>query len=139
MVIPTLNLRDRSKPSVRVLTSIASEAEAISVWRPIHAFLRLNEIRPRFKTERVQASTILHHCHDRLNEPVEGGPVTDMAWLQSWATATGTSVLFELQSAVQAAAEVLDRKAAYSLAVFSLYVALVSTALTLFFGWATFR
>jgi hypothetical protein len=43
--------------------------------------------------------------------------------------------LFRLQSAYQSVGEVIDRKAAYTLAVISLYVAMLSMVLTVVFGW----
>ena len=59
----------------------------------------------------------------------------DNAWFQGFSTALGTSALFRLQSAYQAVGEVIDRKAAYTLAAISLYVAMLSMVLTVVFGW----
>jgi hypothetical protein len=137
IVIPTLTLREQVTPVIETLTSIAEKAESISVLRPINAFWRLRKMRSKFAEQRVQATATLDFCHDCLKEPVEGGSAMDNAWLQSWSTATGTSLLLQLQSALQAASETLDRKAAYSLAVFSSYLALVSIVATCVFGVLT--
>jgi ABC-type Fe3+ transport system permease subunit len=63
----------------------------------------------------------------------------DNAWLQGFSTALGTSALFRLQSEFQSLGEVLDRKAAYALAAFSLYVAILSMALTVVFGYLSLK
>src|SRR5262245_31296160 len=126
VVVPTLQLPDKVAPLVSNLNLIAQEAEGIAVLCPILAFWRLHRIRPRFDVERGKAISMLQHCYDRLREPVEGAPPMDNAWLQGWSTAAGTSALLQLQSALQAASEVQDRKSAYALAAFSPYVALIT-------------
>lgn len=45
--------------------------------------------------------------------------------------ATGTSAALQLQYALHGVGEVLDRKSAYSLALLSLYIAVISLILTL--------
>jgi hypothetical protein len=132
VVVPTLLLPEKVAPLVNSLNLIAQDAESVSVLRPIPAFWRLHRIRPKFDDERRKASAMLEHCYDRLREPVEGASSMDNAWIQGWSTASGTSALLQLQSALQSASEVLDRKSAYALAVFSLYFGLISFVVTPF-------
>jgi hypothetical protein len=71
---------------------------------------------------------------DRLGEPVERGSSMDNAWLQSYSTALGTAAALQLLSSYRAVGEVIDRKAAYSMAILSLYIALLSLLLSVLFG-----
>jgi hypothetical protein len=95
-------------------------------------FYDTNGNAPRFNVERGKAAAMLQLCCDRLREPVEGASAMDNAWIQAWSTAVGASALLQLQSSLQAASEVLDRKSAYALAVFSLYFAVIAFVVTPF-------
>jgi len=132
IVVPTLQLPAKVAPLVSSLNLIAQEAEGIAVLRPVLAFWQLHRIRPRFNVERGKVAAMLQLCCDRLREPVEGASAMDNAWIQAWSTAVGASALLQLQSAFQAASEVLDRKSAYALAVFSLYFAVIAFVVTPF-------
>jgi len=131
VVVPTLRLPDKVAP-LSSLNLIAQEAEGIAVLRPVLAFWQLHRIRPRFNVERGKVAAMLQLCCDRLREPVEGASAMDNAWIQAWSTAVGASALLQLQSSLQAASEVLDRKSAYALAVFSLYFAVIAFVVTPF-------
>jgi hypothetical protein len=132
VVVPTLQFPEKTTPLVQTLNSLTREAECISVWRPLRAFWRLHRLRRRFNVERDEASRTLEHCYARLREPVEGATTIDSGWIQSLSMAIGTSALFQLQSALQHAGEVFDRKSAYSLAFLSLYIAITTSVLTPF-------
>ena len=82
---------------------------------------------------------ILSDWFARLAEPVEGGSHTENSWLQGYSTAEGLSAIFQLLSCRQSASEVVDRKAAYSMAIFSLYIAVISLILSVIFGLLTLR
>lgn len=135
IVVPTLRLIEKVKPLVEDLSMLAHSGESISVWRPIHAWWKLRTLRSSFETLIPRFREEIALCHDRMVQPVERGNSIENAWLQGYSTAVGTSAIFQLQSAFQSVGEVLDRKAAYALAAFSLYVAVVSMALTVAFGW----
>ena len=131
VVVPTLQLPDKVVSLVSSLNLIAQEAEGIAVLRPVLSFWQLHRIRPRFNVERGKAAAMLQLCCDRLREP-EGASAMDNVWIQAWSTGVGASALLQLQSSLQAASEVLDRKSAYALAVFSLYFAVIAFVVTPF-------
>lgn len=135
IVVPSLHLIEKVGPLVEQLSNVAHSGESISVWRPIHAWWRLRNLRSQFETLTPRFREMITLCHERLAQPVERGSSMDNAWLQGYSTAVGTSATFQLQSAFQVVSEVLDRKAAYALAAFSLYIAVVSMVLTVAFGW----
>lgn len=135
IVVPSLRLMEKIGPLVENLTTLAHSGESISVWRPLHAWWKLRSLRSQFETLTPRFRETITSCHDRMAQPVERGSSMDNAWLQGYSTAVGTSAIFQLQSAYQSVGEVLDRKAAYALAAFSLYVAVVSMVLTVAFGW----
>lgn len=135
IVVPCLRLMQQVEPLAEGLSNLARSGESISVWRPIHAWRKLKSLRSQFALLTPRFQEAIKSCHDRLAQPVERGCSIDNAWLQGYSTAVGTSALFQLQSAFQSVGEVLDRKAAYALAAFSLYIAIASMVLTVVFGW----
>jgi hypothetical protein len=135
IVVPCLRLMQKIEPLAEALSTLAGSGESISVWRPIHSWRKLKSIRSQFDLLTPRFREAIKTCHDRMGQPVERGSSIDNAWLQGYSTAIGTSALFQLQSAFQSVGEVLDRKAAYALAAFSLYVAVISMVLTVVFGW----
>jgi hypothetical protein len=116
------------------LRQFASTAEAISVWRPIHAWVGLRQIRNELAAIRASHDTVLSEWFARLSEPVEGGTDMQNAWLQAYSTAEGTSAILQLLSSRQAVSEAIDRKSAYSMAIFSLYIAVASLVLSIVLG-----
>jgi hypothetical protein len=139
IVVPTLRLDDKVRPLVNELSALAQSAEMVSVWRPLHAYARLRELRKKFAAITPTHREILNHCHRCMMEPVEGAATMENAWFQGYSTALGTSAILQLQSAFQAVGEVIDRKAAYGLAALSLYIAVFSMLLTVLFGWLSFK
>lgn len=135
IVVPCLRLMQKVEPLAEEFSTLARTGESISVWRPVHSWRKLKGLRTQFDLLTPRFNDDIKYCHDRMGQPVERGSSIDNAWLQGYSTAVGTSALFQLQSAFQSVGEVLDRKAAYALAAFSLYVAVVSMVLTVVFGW----
>jgi hypothetical protein len=69
-----------------------------------------------------------------MENPVEGGPSMDNAWFQGWATALGYTASTRLTLALGSASATIDRKTAYAVASFSLYIAVVSLVATSVFA-----
>jgi hypothetical protein len=139
IVVPTLRLDEQIAPVLLKLAELAQRAEAVSIWRPFHSALALISHRAELEALSPKYKEAISLCHARMREPVGGGSSMDNAWFQGFSTALGTSALFQLQSTFQSAGEVLDRKAAYALAAISLYVAVLSMALTVVFGWLSLK
>lgn len=139
VVVPALRLEEKTRSLISELARLAEAGEKVVVWRPLHAYIVLRSLRTQFKSLLPRYKESVTLCHERMAEPVEGGSSMDNAWLQGFSTAIGTSVLFQLQSAFQSVGEVLDRKGAYSIATFSLYIAMLSMALTTIFGWLSVK
>ena len=131
VVVPTLQLPEKTTPLIQSLNSLTREAESISVWRPLQAFWRIHRLRRRFDAERDEATETLEHCYDRLRAPIQGATI-ESGRFQSLSMVIGASALLQLQSALQRAGEVFDRKSAYSLAFLSLYVVITTSVLTPF-------
>jgi hypothetical protein len=136
---PALVLPDAVAPMATELERIAASVEAVNVLRPIHAFKLLKTARFELSVVQPRYQACLADCHKRLGEPVEGAPVMDNSWFQGISTAMGISALSRLTEANRSAAEVVDRKSAYALASTSMYVALVSLAATVVFGWLSLK
>jgi hypothetical protein len=139
IVVPTLRLENRVQPLVAEYERISSEAELFSVLRPIYSWKKLGASRRSYSAVEQRYKETVAYCHGTMQNPVGGGPSMENAWFQGFATSLGTSALLQLQSARQGAGETLDRKAAYALAVFSLYIAVASMALTVLFGWLSLK
>ena len=139
IVVPTLRLDEQITPVISKLAELAQRAEVISIWRPLHATRALKLHRTELEALSLQYKEAVTLCHLRMRELVAGGSSMDNAWFQGFSTALGTSAIFQLQSTFHSASEVLDRKAAYSLAAISLYVAVLSMILTVVFGWLSLK
>ena len=139
IVVATLRLNEIVQPIARELSALAQRAESILIWRGVHATRALKGHRQEFAALARQYNEAISLCHARMGEPVGGGSSIDNAWFQSFSVALGTSALFQLQSTYQATGEILDRKAAYTLAAISLYIAVFSMVLTSVFGWLSLR
>jgi hypothetical protein len=139
IVVPTLRLEEKTRPLVSELTGLAQTGETVVVWRPLYAYRLLRKLRNQFETLIPRYKDTIALCHNRMSQPVERGSSMENAWLQGFSTAVGTSVLLQLQSTFQSVGEVLDRKAAYSVAAFSLYIAVLSMILTTVFGWLSLK
>lgn len=139
IVVPTFRLDARVKPLVNELNALSQSAETVSVWRSLHATLKLRKLRKQFEDMAPRYQETISFCHECLSRPVERGSSMDNAWLQGFSTALGTSALFQLQFTFQSVGEILDRKAAYTLAAFSLHVSVFSLVLSVVLGWLSMR
>ena len=79
IVVPCLNATTRVSHIIGELRQFASTAEAISVWRPIHAWVGLRQIRNELAAIRASHDTVLSEWFARLAEPVEGGTGMQLA------------------------------------------------------------
>jgi hypothetical protein len=136
---PALCLPDRVAPLATELEGLAASLSGVSVLRSMHAYRRIAAIRKQFDSLQPRYQSCLADCHDRLSQPVEGAPSMDNAWLQGASTAMGISALTRLTSSASGVSETLDRKSAYALASFSLYIAIVSLVATVVFGWLSLK
>lgn len=121
-----LHITGRVAPMCKRLGALSTKTEQVNVLNPLSALLRLRETKREFHQLSTEHHTLLTDCLQRLAEPIEGAPNSDIAWIQSFTSARGMVGLFRLNQAHASVSEVLDRKAAYAMAVFSLYVALLS-------------
>jgi len=121
------------------LRSLANAANAVNILEPVSSYRRLRAIRSEFDALATEYRTQYDDCLSRLAEPVEGASGIDSGWIQGFTTAAGTSAILQLSSAYSSIGETLDRKSAYAVACFSLYVAIVSLVLTVVFGWLSLK
>ena len=134
-----LHLPSRVKPLCDRFRSLATEANAVNVLRPIVSYRKLAAIRRAFDASASDYETQYDDCLKRLAEPVVGASGLDSGWIQGFTAAAGTSAVLRLSAAYSSVAEALDRKSAYAMACFSLYVALASLAISIGLGLPSLR
>ena len=134
LLAPALHLRHKVKDISAYFRAIATRAESVSILNTISALIVLRSLRKEYSAREQEAQAALRDTVERLGEPVEGSTALEMGWVQGFTLAAGLSAYTNLQSAVTAASEALDRKSAYAIACFSLYVAVLSLAATLVLG-----
>ena len=134
-----LFLRKRVTPLCEKLRSLAAAANSVNVLNPVASYRRLRVVRTKFDALNAEYQTQYDDCLSRLAQPVEGASGMDSGWIQGFTTAAGTSAILELSSAYSSICETIDRKSAYAVACFSLYIAIVSLVLTVAFGWLSLK
>ena len=134
VLAPALHLGHTVKNLSDYYRTIANRAEGVGVLNTITALRELAKLRKEYAARDQEARATLKDTVERLGEPVEGSSALEMGWVQGFTLAAGLSAYTNLQSAVTAASEALDRKSAYAIACFSLYVSVVSLAATLVLG-----
>ena len=139
VLAPALHMPSKVRGVAAAYRALATQANSITVLNPLAAARVLPNLRMRFDAGYAEADELLKECIARMSEPTEGTTASDLAWIQGFTFAAGLSAFTDLQSAVAAASEALDRKAAYSIASFSLYVAIVSLIATVVLGLLSLR
>ena len=134
VLAPALHLPHTVKNISDYYRTIATQAESVGILNTITALRELAKLRKEYAARDQEAQSTLRDTIERLGEPVEGSSALEMGWVQGFTLAAGLSAYTNLQSAVTAASEALDRKSAYAIACFSLYVAVVSLVATLVLG-----
>ena len=134
LLAPALHLPSQVREVAEHFRSIATFANGINVLNTIGALRHLRRLRVQYQSREPEARMALRDTVERLAEPVEGSTTLEMGWVQGFTLAAGLSAYTNLESALSAASESLDRKSAYAMACFSLYVAVVSLVATLVLG-----
>ena len=134
LLAPALHLPYTVKDISDYYRAIATRAEGVGILNTIAALRELRRLRKEYSARDQEAQATLRDTVERLGEPVEGSSALEMGWVQGFTLAAGLAAYTNLQSAVTAASEALDRKSAYAIACFSLYVAVVSLAVTVILG-----
>ena len=129
-----LHLPQRVRPLCEELRQLAATAQVVNVLEPVSAFFKLRTIRRQWEKRQPAVQSELASCIKRMSEPVEGAPAIDLGWIQGFTFAAGMSAFTELNTSMSAVSETLDRKAAYSMACFSLYIALISFVVSVVLG-----
>ena len=129
-----LHLPQQVKPMCEELWQLSRNAENVNIFNPISSYFKLREIRRNYSERHLAFQSQLHDCVTRMSKPVEGATTMELSWIQGFTFAAGMSAFTELNVSLSAVSEALDRKSAYSMACFSLYVAFVSLAATLILG-----
>lgn len=129
--VPTLGLMDDTGTTHLRMASLADRAERISIYSPFKALREIREIRKGLDKCEPEYERLLKRCHELLGETVQGCNNMEGGWYQSWSTAMGLSALHRLQATYARADSTLDRKGAYALACFSLYLAIASMLISM--------
>jgi hypothetical protein len=131
----TLNVDLEVASICAALEKIFSEAEPINVLSPVKAYRTLRSLRQRLTASQPAFQRAMDDCLNKIKQPVEGGPSMDNAWFQGWSLALGLSSVTRLNLAFSNASSTIDRKTAYAMANFSLYIAIISFVVACIFGW----
>ncbi len=134
-----LYLPEKVKPLCEELRNLCASTNEISVLNPFSSFARLHALRKRFIEREPTYRAELEACLRKLAEPVEGTTALELGWIQGFTFAAGMAATNSLNLAMSSASEALDRKAAYALACFSLYVAGISLTATVVLGVSSLR
>ena len=134
IIVPGMNSPELIDPICKNLDALYKGAEAISIWRPFRAYWRVQQIRRQQQDLTKNYSSTLGQVYQRMGEPVEEA-ASEASWLQIWAAARGLASAAKLQSSWQQLDSVIDRKSAYAIACFSIYIAIASMVLTTVFGF----
>jgi hypothetical protein len=134
ILAPALYMPYKVKEIAEYFRSISSRAESVSILNTVTALRDLRALRKEYSARDQEAHAALRDTVEMLGEPVEGVSSLELGWVQGFTLAAGLSAYTNLQSAVTAASEALDRKSAYSMACFSLYIAVISLVATLVLG-----
>lgn len=118
----------------RQLERIRRDASSLDELNSIFVFKRLRKLRAELEALEDTARDELDSCLKKLAEPVSGGTLMENAWIQGATVAAGSAAVSRLNFALAAAGEVLDRKAAYAVACFSLYISIFSLIVA-FLSW----
>ena len=129
--IPTLNVDTLVAPLCSILEKIDSEAERVNVFEPFCSYLTLRRLRRELLAHQTQFRDLMTNCLRKLADISEGAPSNDTAWYQGWSVALGMSAVTRLNLSFASASAAIDRKAAYAIAIFSLYVAVISIIISL--------
>lgn len=137
-----LHLPNIVKPLCEELTSLASSANQVNVLNPFSSYRQLRAVRNRFSERTSRYLAQVQDCRSRLAEPVEGASPLELGWFQGFTFASGMAALMELNSSISSVSEALDRKSAYTMACFSLYIAVLSlvvSVVSIVFGWLSLK
>ena len=129
IIIPTLNIENSIEPLVEKIFQITRDTEKVNIMNPFSGLRCLPELSKCKKKIQDEYDHTIKKCYDLLAEPVQG-PGMVMAFSQAWSTAKGLSAVTKLQEAWRNVDALLDRKYAYSIAVLSIYIAVISFILT---------
>lgn len=129
-IIPTLNLNYEIRPIYKKLSDLNKRVDEINVLIPIIPILSIVEIRGLKKELEKEYQEALTRCYDLTIDPVES-PVIMTGMLQSWSFARGMIAINKLQDQWRELGSNIDRKAAYSFSILSLYIAMLSIAISL--------
>ena len=134
LLTAALHLPEKVKEIADFFRSIARQGERVNILNTIAAWRDLRNLRKEYVVREQEAHAALMDTVERLGQPVEGNSTLEIGWVQSFTLAAGLSAHMNLQTALHAASEVLDRKSAYAIACFSFYLAVVSLLVTLVLG-----
>jgi hypothetical protein len=134
-----LHLPQDVAPLCAELRELTARAISVNVLFPLSSFKLLRQIRSSYAEKAKRVQSLHASCIEKLAEPTEGAAAIDLAWIQGITTAAGLSALSNLTSADSSVGEALDRKSAYVMACFSLYVSGISLIATVVLGVLSLR
>lgn len=136
IVIPALNIEKGIESICSELISLSIAAEAVTVWNSVKVISLLPRIRKKHIGLRNEYEKKIVYCHEKLTSTVTGPGIT-MAFMQTWNTSLSLSAILKLQHHFTELGQIIDRKYSYSMAIFALYIAIISLIATVSLGILT--
>lgn len=133
IIIPALNIRAETVALHGEMARLVQEAESIHHLNPFSAFRSLRRLTRRRSELANQYDSQMAKCLDVTASAVSG-PGMIMGFAQTYNTALGLAALSQLRDTWSDMRAVLDRKWAYAVAAFSIYVAAASLVATVVLG-----
>jgi hypothetical protein len=133
IIVPALNIEEKITPICDILEGLSQKTQKVNILLPIISILRLNKIKKEQQKLRAEYDNYESKCIEALTTPCSGAGFT-LAFIQSWSTAKGLSALIRLKSGWYEIDALIDRKYSFSIATLSLYIALISFIVSMYFG-----
>jgi hypothetical protein len=135
--VPGLGLVERAEPLAKEITDLAQLVDHVNVLNPFCSFVTLRRLDEARATLAPRVRTMLGESLGALRSPVNDAPGGMTGYLQAWSVGQALAATLLVQGQWERLVGGIDRKSAFTVAVFSIYISVVALLVTVGFGIAT--
>jgi hypothetical protein len=135
IVVPGLGLVEEGSKFAERLIVLIQEAENISVFNPVSGLRAYRRLMKTKRELRPEANELTSKILTAFTRPVNNVPMFAFGYLQSYANGQCTVAFIVVQAHWRGFSETLDKKAAFLVASFSVYLSTVSLLVSLLPFW----